>query len=167
MNRTRYLLAASLACIVAGSGAYLHLMRPPQPQQHAAAPVEQKLAGNDVAQAPSTAQAKERVGEASLQTHIPASTEAAKPNEEAAAPAIVAAPPPARPRKEDQFAGLQLAPKVPPATALNAPMPGPPRLPGPLLLLEPLPLPRRTPARLCARDPARRSGAAGRTSSPA
>ena len=33
MNRTRYLLAASLACIVAGSGAYLHLMRSPQPKR--------------------------------------------------------------------------------------------------------------------------------------
>ena len=32
MNRTRYLLAASLACVVAGSGAYLHLMRSPQLQ---------------------------------------------------------------------------------------------------------------------------------------
>ena len=33
MNRTRYLLAASLACVVAGSGAYLHLMRSPQLQE--------------------------------------------------------------------------------------------------------------------------------------
>ena len=32
MNRTRYLLAASLACVVAGSGVYLHLMRSPQLQ---------------------------------------------------------------------------------------------------------------------------------------
>src|SRR3954462_15392856 len=46
MNRTRYLLAASLACIVAGSGAYLHLMRLPQPQG-TAAPVEQQVASND------------------------------------------------------------------------------------------------------------------------
>ena len=29
MNRTRYLLAASLACILAGSGVYLHLVRSP------------------------------------------------------------------------------------------------------------------------------------------
>ena len=57
IKRTRYLLAASLACIVAGSGAYLHLMRSP-PLQDAAAPVERKVASNDVAQAPSTVQAK-------------------------------------------------------------------------------------------------------------
>ncbi|XUJ34545.1 vWA domain-containing protein [Bradyrhizobium japonicum] len=57
MKRTRYLLAASLACIVAGSGAYLHLMQSPQ-SQDVAAPVEQKMASNDVAQAPSTVQAK-------------------------------------------------------------------------------------------------------------
>ena len=48
MNRTRYLLAASLACIVAGSGAYLHLMRSPQ-LQGAGAPVERQVAGNDAA----------------------------------------------------------------------------------------------------------------------
>ena len=58
MNRTRYLLAASLACVVAGSGAYLHLMRSPQLQEHAALPVEPKVAGNEVAQAPSPVQAK-------------------------------------------------------------------------------------------------------------
>ena len=57
MKRTRYLLAASLACVVAGSGVYLHLMRSPQ-LQDAAAPVEQQVASNDVAQAPSTVQAK-------------------------------------------------------------------------------------------------------------
>src|SRR5262245_3313600 len=56
MKRTRYLLAASLACIVAGSGAYLHLMR--SPQLEFLAPVEQKVASNDVAQAPSAVQAK-------------------------------------------------------------------------------------------------------------
>src|SRR5262245_1754288 len=54
MKRTRYLLAASLACIVVGSGVYLHLERSPQ----FAAPVEQKVAGNDVVQAPSTLQEK-------------------------------------------------------------------------------------------------------------
>src|SRR5690349_16283671 len=51
MNRTRYLLAASLACILAGSGAYLHLMQSPQ-LEHFTPPVEQKVASNDVAQAP-------------------------------------------------------------------------------------------------------------------
>ncbi|MGY4358582.1 hypothetical protein ACVW0J_005075 [Bradyrhizobium sp. i1.7.7] len=56
MNRTRYLLAASLACIVAGSGAYLHLMWSPQPQD-AGVRVE-RLASNAVAQAPSTVEAK-------------------------------------------------------------------------------------------------------------
>ena len=57
MERTRYLLAASLACIIAGSGAYLHLMRSPQ-LQDAAAPVERQVADKDLAQAPSTVQAK-------------------------------------------------------------------------------------------------------------
>ena len=57
MKRTRYLLAASLACIVAGSGTYLHLTRSPQ-LTYAVAPVERQVASNDVAQAPSTVQAK-------------------------------------------------------------------------------------------------------------
>ena len=50
MKRKRYLLAASLACIVTGSGVYLHLMRSPQ-LEHLALPVEEKVASNDVAQA--------------------------------------------------------------------------------------------------------------------
>ena len=97
MNRTRYLLAASLACIVAGSGAYLYLMRSPQPQ-HAAAPVEQKVASNEVAQAPSTVLAKkEDDSQAQLQTQNQTATQAGKRNEETAVPAVVAAPPPAKP----------------------------------------------------------------------
>src|SRR3954447_8123616 len=55
MYRTRYLLAASLACLVAGSGGYLHLMRSPQPQD-AAVPVERQVASNDAARAPSAVQ---------------------------------------------------------------------------------------------------------------
>lgn len=128
MNRTRYLLAASLACIVAGSGAYLHLIRSPQ-SQDLAAPVEQNVASNDVAQAPSTVQAKkESESQAQPQAQVQAPTQAGKLNQEAAAPAIVAAPAPAKPRKEDQIASLPV-PNAPPATALSAPMPGPPPLP--------------------------------------
>ena len=106
MNRTRYLLAASLACIVAGSGTYLHLMRSPQ-LQYAAAPVEQKVASNEIAQAPSTVQAKkESESQAQPQTQIQTATPAGKPNQEAAAPPVAAAPPPAKPHMEDQIARL-------------------------------------------------------------
>ena len=130
MKRTRYLLAASLACVVAGSGVYLHLMRSPQ-LKDAAAPVEQKVASNDVAQAPSTVQAKKESEsrKESLpqpQTQIQTATEAAKPNPEVAAPSVAAAPPPAKPRMEDQIAGLLPAPTPPPATASRAPMQGAP-----------------------------------------
>jgi Ca-activated chloride channel family protein len=117
MKRTRYLLAASLACIVAGSGAYLHLKRSPQLQEHAALSVEPKVAGNENVQAPSTVQAKkESDGEASLRTHIPADTEAAKPNQQAGAPPAAAAPPPAKPRSEGKIANL-FPPSAPSATA--------------------------------------------------
>ncbi|MBB4360256.1 Ca-activated chloride channel family protein [Bradyrhizobium sp. CIR18] len=118
MNRTRYLLAASLACIVAGSGTYLHLMRASQ-SLDGAAPVEQKLASNDVAQAPRTAQAKkESESQAQLQTQIQIAAADAKRSKEAAAPSIAAAPPPAGPRVEDQIAGrVALAPQAPSMTA--------------------------------------------------
>ncbi|MFK4500001.1 Ca-activated chloride channel family protein [Bradyrhizobium japonicum] len=110
MKRTRYLLAASLACIVAGSGAYLHLMRSPQ-SQDVAAPVEQKVASNDVAQAPSTVQAKqESESQAQPQTQTQTATQAGKPSQEAAAPSAAAAPPPAKPRVENQIAGRLRAP---------------------------------------------------------
>ena len=99
MNRTRYLLAASLACVVAGSGAYLHLMRSPQLQEHAALSVKPKVAGNEVAQAPSPVHAKrESESQAQPQTQIQTATESGKPNQEAAAPPVAAAPPPAKPR---------------------------------------------------------------------
>src|SRR5215217_8124574 len=76
MKRTRYLLAASLACVVAGSGAYLHLTRSPQLQEFAA-PVEQQVASNEVAQAPSPVQAKkESESRPQPQTQIQTSTEA-------------------------------------------------------------------------------------------
>ncbi|MCP3388817.1 VWA domain-containing protein [Bradyrhizobium sp. CCGB12] len=101
MSRTRYFLAASLACVVAGTGAYLHLMRS---SQDVAAPIEQKLASNEVAQAPSTVQAKkESDSPARPQAPVEASP-AAKPIQEAAAPAVTAAPPPARPHAESQVA---------------------------------------------------------------
>src|SRR6185312_15798241 len=78
MKRTRYLLAASLACIVAGSGVYLHLMRSPQ-LEGLVAPVEQKVASNDVAQAPSTVQAKkESESRPEPQPQIQTATPAAK-----------------------------------------------------------------------------------------
>ena len=126
MNRTRYLLAASLACVVAGSGVYLHLMRSPQ-LQDAAAPVERKVASNEVAQAPSPVQAKkESESQAQPQTQIQTATQAGKPNQEAAAPPVAAAPPPAKPHMEDQIAACS-APSAPSATApagLTAPMQG-------------------------------------------
>jgi Ca-activated chloride channel family protein len=116
MNRTRYLLAASLACIVAGSGVYFYLIGPP-PLEFAAMPVERQVAANDVAQAPSTVQAKkESDGEASMRTHIPADTEAAKPNQQAALPSV-APPPPARANVETQIAGRFAAQQAPSATA--------------------------------------------------
>ena len=117
MNRTRYLLAASLACVVAGSGVYLHLMRSPQLQEHAALPVERKVAGNEVAQAPSPVQAKkESESQVQPQTQIQTATEAGKPNQEAAAPAVAAPPPPAKPRMEGQIVG-RFAPQASSATA--------------------------------------------------
>ena len=100
MKYTRYLLAASLACIVVGSGAYIHFMRSPQLQpqlQQAAAPVEQKVASNDVAQAPATVQAKEEAErQAQVRKQIQTAAEAALQAEEfsrvAAAPSAAAAP---------------------------------------------------------------------------
>jgi Ca-activated chloride channel homolog len=124
MNRTRYLLAASLACIVAGSGAYLHLMRSPQPQD-AAAPVERQVASNNVAQAPSTVQAaKESESQAQPQTPVQTATQAGRPNQEAAAPSVAAAPPPARLHMENPVASRS-TPMASSATAsavLTAPM---------------------------------------------
>lgn len=106
MKRTRYLLAASLACIVAGSGVYLHLMRSSQ-FAHVAPPTEQKVASNDVAQAPSTVQAKkESESRVEPQPQIQAATPAAKPDREAAAPPVAAAPPPAKPNAEGKVAGV-------------------------------------------------------------
>ncbi|WLB16316.1 YfbK domain-containing protein [Bradyrhizobium japonicum] len=129
MKRTRYLLAASLACIVAGSGAYLHLIQSPQ-SQDVAAPVEQKMASNDVAQAPSTVQAKkesesQKESLPQPQTQIQTAAQAGKPSQETAAPSVAAAPPPAKPRVESLIASRD-APKAPPATASRAPMPGAP-----------------------------------------
>ena len=133
MKRTRFLMAASLACIVVGSGAYLHLMRSPQlqdaqlqiragveRQKDAAAPVEQKVASNFVAPIPATQEKKESDNQP--KTQIQTAPPAAKPNQEAAAPSIVA--PPAKPRMEGQIAGLPPPPasagvmaKQPPADA--------------------------------------------------
>ncbi|WP_049803038.1 vWA domain-containing protein [Bradyrhizobium japonicum] len=129
MKRTRYLLAASLACIVAGSGAYLHLIQSPQ-SQDVAAPVEQKMASNDVAQAPSTVQAKkesesQKESLPQPQTQVQTDTQAGKPSQQTAAPSVAAAPPPAKPRVESLIASRD-APKAPPATASRAPMPGAP-----------------------------------------
>lgn len=106
MKRTRYLLAASLACIVAGSGVYLHITRSP-PLMNTFAHVEEKVASNDVAQAPSTVQAKkENESRAEPQPQIQAATPAAKPDQEAAAPPVAAAPPPAKPNVEGKVAGV-------------------------------------------------------------
>nr|WP_035645800.1 VWA domain-containing protein [Bradyrhizobium sp. ORS 285] len=115
MKRTRYLLAASLACLVAGSGAYLHLMRSPQVAQFAP-PVEQKLASNEAARVEPTVQAKkESESQAQPQTQIPTATPAAKPNPEAAARSAAAAPPPATPHVEDRILS-RVAPQAPAAT---------------------------------------------------
>jgi Ca-activated chloride channel family protein len=127
MNRTRYLLAASLACMVAGSGAYLHLMRSPQ-LQYAAAPGQQQVTSNDVAETPSTVQANKE-GESQTtqtQTQIQTPPQGGKPKQEAAAPSIVAAPPTGEASMRGHIAE-QSAPKPPPAmpsAVLAAPMPG-------------------------------------------
>jgi Ca-activated chloride channel homolog len=106
MKRTRYLLAASVACIVAGSGVYLHLMPSPQ-LEHLALPVEQKVASNDVAQAASTVEAKkESESRAERQRQTETATQAAKPDQEAAAPPVAAPPPPAKPNAEGKVAGV-------------------------------------------------------------
>lgn len=130
MNRTRYLLAASLACLVVGSGVYFHLGLS---QQQAFVISERKVPANEIVQAPSTVQAKkESAGEASLRTRIPADTEAAKPNQQAGAPPAAAAQSPAKPQTHGQI-GMLYAPNAPSATAPTglglAPMPGPPPLP--------------------------------------
>src|SRR5215207_1833522 len=124
MKRTRYLLAASLACVVAGSGVYLHLMPSPQ-LQDGVAPVEQQVAGYDVAQAPSTEPAKkESESRDRSQTQIQTATPVGKLNQEAAAPPVTAAPPPAKPRMEGQIAHLfpPSAPSATPSLGLTAPM---------------------------------------------
>jgi Ca-activated chloride channel family protein len=115
MKRTRYLLAASLACIVAGSGAYLHLMRSPLQLQNTFTRVEEKVASNDVAQAPSAVQARKE-GESQAQPQIQTATPAGKPNQEAAAPPVAAAPPPAKPHAESKFANMFLQPSPAPAS---------------------------------------------------
>jgi Ca-activated chloride channel family protein len=117
MKRTRYLLAASLACVVAGSGAYLHLTRSPQLQEHAALSVEPKVAGNEIVQGPSPVLAKkESESQAQPQPQIQTATESGKPNQEAAAPPVAAAPPPAKPHIEGKIAYL-FPPSAPSATA--------------------------------------------------
>jgi Ca-activated chloride channel family protein len=126
MKRTRYLLAASLACVVAGSGVYLHLMRSPQLQEHAALSVEPTVAGNEIVQGPSPVLAKkESESQARPRTQIQTATEAGKPNQEAAAPPVATAPPPAKPHIEGKIAYL-FPPSAPSATAptgLTAPTP--------------------------------------------
>jgi Ca-activated chloride channel family protein len=106
MKRTRYLLAASVACIVAGSGVYLHITRSP-PLMNTFAHVEEKVASNDVAQAPSTVEAKkENESRAEPQRQTETATPAAKPDQQAAAPPVAAAPPPAKPNAEGKVAGM-------------------------------------------------------------
>jgi len=118
MNRTRYLLAASLACIIAGSSAYLHLMPAPR-LPDAAAPVEQQVAGNDVAQAPSTVPAKkDSDSPAQPQAQIQTSTQEEKPKPQAAARSVAAAPPPAKPHMDNPIA-TRSAPMASSATASN------------------------------------------------
>jgi Ca-activated chloride channel homolog len=124
MKRTRYLLAASLACLVVGSGAYLHLTKSPE-LHFTIAPVERQVASNDVAPAPSTVQAKgegesSKEGRLQPQTQIPTFNEAGKPHRDAVEPSVAVAPPPVKPKVEDKVAGVLPAPSPPPAMALRA-----------------------------------------------
>lgn len=117
MNRTRYLLAASLACVLAGSGLYIHLVQPPQLQQQAALPAQAQVASNEIVQSPSPVPArKENEGQARMQTHIQTPAQVEKPHREVAAPSVAAAPPVAQPHVNDQLLG-RYAPKAPSATA--------------------------------------------------
>lgn len=123
MNRTRYLIAASLACILAGSGVFLHLSRSPEPQL-AVVPVEQQMA---VVQAPVSGLDAKKETESQIQSQVrieprndnPAPAVAAAPPAAApSAPAASAAtPPPAKPVIENQVAVLapSYAPAAPPA----------------------------------------------------
>jgi Ca-activated chloride channel family protein len=139
MNRTRYLLAASLACVLAGSGLYLLVQAPqpqPQLQQQAALSVERKVAGNEIVQGPSPVLTKkEGDSPAQPQTQIQ-TAQAGKLNQEAAAPSVAAAPPPAKPQTEDPILGRYASP------APSASAPG--RVQG---LLPPPPAPVRSASR--------------------
>lgn len=119
MNRTRYLLAASLACILTGSGVYLHLVQTPQPQlqQQTSLSAEPKVSGNEIVQGPSTVLAKkESEGPPQPQTQIQAPAQVEKPNQRAAIPSVAAAAPIAKSPTGDLMAGLS-APVAPSAPA--------------------------------------------------
>ena len=69
---------------------------------------------------------KESESQAQPQTQIQTATQAGKPNQEAAAPSVAAAPPPAKPHMEDQIAG-RFAPQASSARApgrVTAPVQG-------------------------------------------
>jgi Ca-activated chloride channel family protein len=123
MNRTRYLIAASLACILAGSGVFFHLNGSPEPQL-AVVPVEQQMAA---VQTPASGPEAKKETESQLQSQIrieprtdnaPPAGAAAPPAAAASAPAAASATqPPAKPVTENQVAALapSYAPAAPPA----------------------------------------------------
>lgn len=130
MNRTRYLIAASLACILAGSGVFFHLGRSPEPQL-AVVPVERQMAHNEVVQAPVSGLEAKRETENQIQAQVrveprndnPAPADAAAPPvaEASSSFAASATPPPAKPVTENQVAVLapSIAPAAPPAPSAN------------------------------------------------
>ncbi len=130
MNRTRYLIAASLACVLAGSAVFLHLGRSPEPQL-AAVPGEQKMASNEAVQAPVPGLDAKKEAESRIQSQFrveqrndnPAPAVAtAPPAAEASMPAAAPAPPPpARPAIDNQVAVVapSFAPAAPPAPSAN------------------------------------------------
>lgn len=126
MNRTRYLLAASLACVLVGSGLYVQFIRSPQLQQIAVLD-ERQVAGKEIVQDPSPVE-KKKDNESQIQTQTPVQTPAQpeKLRQDAAAPSV--APPPlaksepplAKSRISGLFAGSS-APSAPPPPVLASP----------------------------------------------
>jgi len=135
MNRTRYLIAASLACILAGSGTALHLGHWPEPQR-AAAPLERQMASNEVIQAPVPEAKKEAESQIQSQVPVEQRNDTPAPAAAIAVPPVAATPsvaatsapaaspstsPPARPEIKDRLGVLapSYMPAAPPPPAAN------------------------------------------------
>jgi Ca-activated chloride channel family protein len=146
MNRTRYLVAASLACILAGSGVFLHLSRSAEPQL-AALPVERQMASNQAVHAPVTAQEAKKETENRIPSQVvaeqrsdnpapaPAQPAAAAPlaADASAAVAAPATPPKARPENQVAVLAPSFAPAAPPPPSANEMMRKlAPQAPGPV-----------------------------------